>query len=140
MWIKIVSSDQTVFDINTSEWHVMTATELPRLLDGSSTLLQQGVVRSTDKVLQFNVTADVLRPVVDALQRIHMASMIRHDRRVLALPSRPIVPMTVSESFWMLCELLLLLPYFSHACVRCKPDQADVKVQTTLCPVTVFHK
>jgi hypothetical protein len=134
MWVQLESSDKVTFDVNVDVWRTMTSTELPRLLDGSSDTIRHGLVRKTDRGLQFNVTADVLRPMIDALQRIHMASILRPDHRVLALPTRPIVPVAVSESFWMMCELLLLLPYFSHACVRCK---SGASVNQTLCPVVV---
>jgi hypothetical protein len=140
MWTEVESSDRVVFDVNADAWRAMTATELPRLLDGSSTAIHRGLVRKTARGLQFNVTADVLRPMIDALQRIHMASILRADRRVLALPARPTVQAAVAESFWMLCELLLLQPYFSHACVRCNPGHPNATVQTTMCPKTVFKK
>jgi hypothetical protein len=125
MWIRLIASDGAVFDVNAADWHQMGATELPRLADGSSDVVRLGLVRKTEQGLQFNVSREILRPLVDALQRIFMAS----------LPAEPSVAAEISESFWMLCELLRLRPYFSHACMQCKPRKQDAAISTPLCPL-----
>lgn len=135
MWIRLIASDGAVFDVNAADWHQMGATELPRLADGSSDVVRLGLVRKTEQGLQFNVSREILRPLVDALQRIFMASLLSPDHKVRALPAEPSVAAEISESFWMLCELLRLRPYFSHACMQCKPRKQDAAISTPLCPL-----
>ena len=135
MWIRLISSDGAAFDVNTADWHQMSATELPLLADGSSDVIRSGLVRKTEQGLQFNVSREILRPLVDALQRIFMASLLSPDRKVRALPAEPSVAAEFSESFWMLCELLRLRQYFSHACTQCKPRERNAAVFSTLCPL-----
>lgn len=137
MWVTLVSSDGSLFDVNSSGWPSMSVSELPRLLDSSSELFEQGLVRKTAAGLQFNVTASVLRPVVDALQRISMAAMLSSDQKIRALPLQPSVALEVSESFWMFCKLLRLMPYFAHECTQCKPRDKHASIRTSLCPMNV---
>lgn len=134
MWITLLSSDGVSFDVNASGWKSMSSTELPGLLDDTSALFHDGLVHKTDRGLQFNVSTNVLRPLVDALQRIFMSTLLRAGRQVRALPAPPTVDADVYESFWMLCELMKLMPYFSHVCNQCKPRHPAAITKSVLCP------
>ena len=129
-WITLHASDGS-FRLNASRWQQMTTTRLPELIEQQGWLFETGiaVVMPGGDVL-LNVTTDVLRPLIDALQRLHMHHLSFDT--IFALSAPPNVPPPHAESFWMLVEALKLMPYLIHSCRLCCA-KATGSVNTRLC-------